>query len=971
MIIEKLKKAVIAKSSGFAGNAGFRPHYLRKDGRDSRVPRGFSIILKHAGSVFNSKEVPGTMKLSRRLRSCGAVFLCAVMVLCNIPLVQAADITISAPPIVTNPVCGNGIGPYGNCSMGPIGSASGNTITINGTATIGMTGTDDIWVYGGFATGPGVNANGNEIRIGGYATINNGDGDRIVIGGASISGNTNNNTVIIGGSATIQNAVVGGLSREYGTPSNNTVIVNGGTIGGDVTGGRIGDDNIDGTGNFLNGNNVVEINGGTIGGNVYGSRTVSGNITNNTSSYGVEISGGTIRGIVYDGFTKTANVEGSKVRISGGTVNKIVAGSTDLGSAKNNVVTVNGGLITDITAGQTTTGAAEGNIVNILGGSSDNIINGIVRAGHSTNGAARNNTINIDFGGIVTGKITGGESSYGEVRNNEVLMQNGTVSEIIGGTSQHGTVTGNEVVINGGAVDTAVIGGLSSTGAAGNNKVFLHGGTFSGQITGGQSTTGEATGNHVYIGLNAVLNPGTRLYGGRSGAGVNARSGNTLSIRKPITVAALDNFENFNFYLPADFAANQTMVTATNGNGSNDAVNLENANIEIGVSEGSSLKLGDTIILINSGRGINGTPANSTSDGSTLENSDGLINYRFGLKVNDNQLQANVLRASLDAKTNSLPDGYIGGVILANQGADAIAGAAMDSAMAVVHKNQNGQDDNFNGLGGFGSLVIGKSQYDLGSDLDMLGVSAAAGLAMGINFTNSSLTMGPFAEYGKGEYETVFSFDASGQEARGDGDSEYMGGGFLLRMDYKDTGAGRYFAEASMRAGRLKNNYALNWPDDNEASENFSYKFSAPYYGLHLGYGGSWDVAHSAALDIYGKYFFARAGSGSTPMSSGEYIDFDELTSSRIRGGARVAYSPAAQVSVSFGGAYEYEMKGEAAASMRSFDINAPSLKGGTGIGEVIVGFRPSMYAHTTINFGVQGYTGKRQGIAASVFVKF
>jgi hypothetical protein len=34
---------VIAKPSGFAGNAGKNPHYSRKGGRDYRVPGGFAI----------------------------------------------------------------------------------------------------------------------------------------------------------------------------------------------------------------------------------------------------------------------------------------------------------------------------------------------------------------------------------------------------------------------------------------------------------------------------------------------------------------------------------------------------------------------------------------------------------------------------------------------------------------------------------------------------------------------------------------------------------------------------------------------------------------------------------------------------------------------------------------------------------------------------------------------------------------
>jgi hypothetical protein len=186
-------------------------------------------------------------------------------------------------------------------------------------------------------------------------------------------------------------------------------------------------------------------------------------------------------------------------------------------------------------------------------------------------------------------------------------------------------------------------------------------------------------------------------------------------------------------------------------------------------------------------------------------------------------------------------------------------------------------------------------------------------------------------------------------------------------VDYKDTGAGRYFAEASARAGRQENNFSLNWP----GAETFSYNSSAAYYGFHLGYGGSWDVAQDTALDVYGKYFFARGGNSTVSMSTGESADFDSVTSNRIRGGIKMAYEPDDNIAISFGGAYEYEMNGEIKASMLSYAINGPTLKGGTGIGEIVFGIRPSAKKATSINIGVQGYAGKRQGVTGSLFVKF
>jgi hypothetical protein len=1090
---------------------------------------------KYAGSV-NSKGVSNIMKPSRIFRSFGAALVCFAMVLCNVPLVQAADITISAAPIVPHPVCGNGVGLEGDCSatlVPLLGPASDNTVTINGTATIGMTGTDDAWVYGGWATGIGENANGNEVTIGGWATINNGDGDRIVIGGVAMSGNAVSNIVTIDGSATIQNAVVGGLSVVNGTPLNNTVTINGGTIGGDVTGGRIGTDAVEGTGNIIDGNNVVYINGGTIRGSVYGSRTDSGNIYNTTDSYGVIITGGTTLGVVYDGYTTTANVEGNKVLISGGTANAITAAFTDLGNARGNKVTVAGGLITDIIAGQTTTGISSGNIVDITGGSADNIIDGFVRAGYSEGGSAQNNTVNIDFDGIVTGSIVGGYSNYGTAMNNTVTMENGEVTEIVGGYSDYGSVTGNEVIVNGGRVTraiggstyngenrnntatvnggavTVVMGGRSERGnasantvriegsalsngtiaggwsnttgtaegntvviingrghadgiaggraggggggipasgnannnevrildgtvgankayggessgadyTANNNTIFvrssgtfgevrggfaingsaaenkviieaggfervhggysgngyargntleLSGGHYTGEIIGGYSNNTSATNNTVSISGNATFGSGAVLYGGYSASGGEARSGNTLNIKQKATVRRLDNFENFNFYLPAGFRAGDTVITVTNGNRTGGAINIENAKVDIGVEKGSALAEGDTVILIDeqSGRGFSGNPVNTPDNESTIDTGSGWLNYNFSLRVDNSKLYADLSGIKIDPRTGSLPDGFMSGVLLANQGADAIAGSAMDSAMTAAHRGP------VKGLGGFGSLVAGKSRYDTGSDVDMFGVSAAAGLALGVDFAKHILTLGPFLEYGKGDYDTISSIDAG--TVRGDGNSEYMGGGFLLRVDYKDTGMGRYFAEASVRAGQLKNNFSITMPEADGEAWTDSYKSSSPYYGVHLGYGGSWDVAAKTSLDIYGKYFMARGNNSKVTLSEEDILDFGKLASNRVRGGTRVAVAPNDNLAVSFGGAYDYEISGESKASLLGYTIdNTPSLKGGTGIGEVIIGYKPSASSLTSINFGVQGYAGKRRGVTASMFIRF
>jgi prepilin-type N-terminal cleavage/methylation domain-containing protein len=48
-ISHALSEEVIAKPSGFAGNAGASTHYPGKGGRDSRAPRGFAITSEVSG----------------------------------------------------------------------------------------------------------------------------------------------------------------------------------------------------------------------------------------------------------------------------------------------------------------------------------------------------------------------------------------------------------------------------------------------------------------------------------------------------------------------------------------------------------------------------------------------------------------------------------------------------------------------------------------------------------------------------------------------------------------------------------------------------------------------------------------------------------------------------------------------------------------------------------------------------------
>ena len=67
----------------------------------------------------------------------------------------------------------------------------------------------------------------------------------------------------------------------------------------------------------------------------------------------------------------------------------------------------------------------------------------------------------------------------------------------------------------------------------------------------------------------------------------------------------------------------------------------------------------------------------------------------------------------------------------------------------------------------------------------------------------------------------------------------------------------------------------------------------------------------------------------------------------------------------------KHEFDGEAGATAYGYSLNKPELKGGTGIGEVGVTFKPTAASDFSFDLGIQGYTGLREGVSGSVRAKW
>ena len=813
------------------------------------------------------------------------------------------------------------------------GDATNNSVTIyRGTLNL----SNDI-LGGGTDNG---NATGNSVTIHDGSIIT-----EYVVGGWSDNGNAMNNSVTIhGGTITAEQIIGGGNEYGRGNASDNSVTINGGDVSAeDIAGGFTRDGAVTG--------NSATINGGTVHGSdgIYGGKTYKGDAVNNT----LTVNGGTVTGNINAGMTRDGNATGNSAVINDGTISvvSINGGSTDKGDATNNSVTIYRGTLNlgdDILGGGTDNGNATGNTVTIHGGS---IAAQVVVGGGSDNGNASGNSVNINGGTITThasGFIAGGwAKGSGNVAAND-----------------------NTVSISGGTVTGDVYGGWAhSTGGVGSasgNLVQITGGTVTGTIYGGFVNTGPndmAINNRVTISGRPNL-AGADLVGGNAGQG-NSFMGNTLVVAtdRPLTVKSVASVENYEFVLPANTSSGYTALTAVDsivfGDGNGNPSKVTGIRIAGG---GSALNVGDEIRLFDSLSGPIIYGNLGIAPGTTLSGSKGVsLLYRYSLENG----MATVSGVQAHPQAKALSEGRLAGLAFVNQGADLIAGAGIRTAAAA----QNGTGI---GLAPFFTAQGGTSRYDTGSHVDVDGFSFMTGLAWNTHTDYGKLLLGAFFEAGWGNYDSHNSF-SNYASVKGDGDTEYYGGGILGRFDFAPTGPGNMYTEASFRAGWSETDFSSDDLRD-VTDRKADYDSGSAYYGAHLGLGYIWNISDASSLDLHTKYFWTHQDSDRVSVT-GDPVKFKSADSHRWRGGARFSHTLNTESGLTFtpyiGAAYEHEFDGEAKATVYGYSIDKPDLKGGTGIGELGFSFKPVADSGLSFDLGVQGYTGVREGVTGSFQLKW
>uniref|UniRef100_UPI003341D10F autotransporter outer membrane beta-barrel domain-containing protein n=1 Tax=Castellaniella defragrans TaxID=75697 RepID=UPI003341D10F len=572
------------------------------------------------------------------------------------------------------------------------------------------------------------------------------------------------------------------------------------------------------------------------------------------------------------------------------------------------------------------------------------------------------NTVYLSGNGHAN-NVYGGYSKSGDVRNNTVDIVGGSAGAVYGGASDSGTVADNKVEISGGSVDW-VYGGITEKGSVINNQVNISGGVVNGNIGGGVfffHGERDATGNMVTIsGTPQFSAIETSLYGGYAFSKINNASdiftGNTLNFSAhPIAVNEVANFQYYKFTLDPSLANDMdtALITAStvvlgDRNGTPSEVEV------IGIHSGDVLSAGDQFLLVEateamSGNGTGGVQKEIAQQGISL-----LYDVETKVDVEGKRITAEILSAyepGINPQLKSLSEGRLATLMLATRGADAVA---YDLYHAI-------QTENPGGLVPFILAAGGHSRYDSGSHIN----SDDFLLTGGLSYRRAGLTAVIFAESGWGNYDTHNSF-AHAASVRGDGDTRYYGGGLFGRYDF----ASGPYVEASVRLGNTRTSFDTGDLVNAASGESAHYNLNSRYTSAHIGVGYPWVFDDNNLLDVSLKYLWTHI-EGKDATVAGDPLHFDSLQSQRLRLSGEWRHRHSDSLTLLAGLGYEHEFDARADGTAYGYAIEAPSLKGSTGILSLGATITPTSNRRLSVDLRGQGYVGKREGVGGLVRVNY
>jgi autotransporter-associated beta strand protein/autotransporter passenger strand-loop-strand repeat protein len=292
------------------------------------------------------------------------------------------------------------------------------------------------------------------------------------------------------------------------------------------------------------------------------------------------------------------------------------------------------------------------------------------------------------------------------------------------------------------------------------------------------------------------------------------------------------------------------------------------------------------------------------------------------------------------------------------QGAELLFGQGMESAVAAT----SGPGTAF---GPFWGLSYGQYRYQTGSHVDVGGLSALLGAAVGLDAPGGRLTLGAFLEGGWGNFGSFNEFSGL-PSVIGFGKTDYIGGGVLARYDLAKGPLSGLYLEAAARAGRAKGSFGS--ADLPIFGGPQSMEMAYGYRGLLGGIGYIVPLGGGHSLDLSGKLIWTRQKA--VDVAVGDLtMSMEKSDSLRLRLGGRLDLALSESVRPFIGAYFDRELKGELRSGLLGQRLDSPSLRGNSGMGELGVRFKPGPGHPLTLELAAQGFLGKRKGMGGSLLL--
>ena len=793
------------------------------------------------------------------------------------------------------------------------------------------------------------------------------------------------------------------FTTDRASVSNTTVEVSngsniGGYVGGDFVSAYSGDV-------IAEGERSVSVSDSTVGGYIQGLYMTTNN--GNASAQGGSVSvshsvvGSYIQGDAVTAPKGGASVIGGSVSVSDSKVGTYIQ-SLSLTASNGNA-------------------SAQGGSVSVSDSKVGIYIQGLSLTASNGNAIAEGGSVSVSDNSTVEGYVIGASttvrgtsSATSRASGNTIVIENSEIGSLVYGgyavneSSGIAEASGNILTLKNVNVPSFIIPGFAQNNGSGKavaegNTVTLQGGTYSGSIYGSYA---RAAGAAASAGGNTVILQGDDVFGGGSpsfsaqatviwgsyalgGNKVYAPSSpNTLNFidAKGMTAANIRNFSILKYTLP-NMISQESVLTLTGG-ADNEKTDISNASVSVAVADvwgrdggefgfgGDKSPENDRIILLKNDNGL--VSDGWKQDGEIIAREGVSLAFELAAATDDTSLYLYRPETFIDPsdpdhphpndtmvnpQTKALAEGWLAGLTLGIQAGNVAADQGIGAMRyAAVRLDREGWLP-------FGVLEGGSMKYDSGSHINLQSLSLLAGLGRGVSTDWGLLIVGGFFEYGTGSYKTHNSFDTM-PSVDGSGNAWYMGGGLLASMDFKKTGDGHFYLEGSAHTGMLHNSFDGDALRD-AYGRTAEFDTDTPYYNLHAGLGYLWNFAEDHSLDIYGKYYWTRVLGTDETLNTGDHVDFDDITSSRTRLGARYSYQATEHVSAYIGAAWEHEFEGVSDSSVFGYDIDSPKIRGDSGRGEMGLRFTPTDDLPLTVDLGVQGYAGKKEGVTGSLFVQY